>query len=222
MLGRDLPVPLLGLKTARCFMESEDESTAVLGQTVSDDHTITIGKGKERAGYLPVSSFTFQMPAPSTSTECSISPPAHSDTSSSSPQSTLQSTPADEQPDPNAPGSLTPRLKQRRVSTSSLPTLANPQANWAFRDEMGISSPRASTSTSAPLLATTKSNDHSQFTTVRKAKPRKSASTSTDAVLSTSYTETALDPAPKRARRNMWTDEETLHLVEGCELVRAS
>lgn len=198
-----------------CF----DSENAVSGEAS------TIGKGKGRS--LPVGLFTFQVPSKTsnsiTSNDSSTSSTSISSScvSSSQPHTIDNSEPA---------GNTTPKIKPRRVSTSALPTESvgepSSSSNWAFRDEMGISHQRpvATTSTSASRLPSAES----ALSSSRKGRPRKAMSmsmTSTDTSdlgASSNTPDAPMDPAPKRARRNMWTEEETMHLVEGCKAVSYS
>lgn len=176
---------------------------------VSEEAPSTIGKGKRHS--LPISQFTFEPP--------------------STPRSALVTTPDDETQsvswDPTthddvaeAAGNTTPKLKARRVSTSALPTLAGPSSNWAFRDEMGIPN-RGDASTPGPSRPNVERSESAESPyTARVARPRKALSMSADArQLEAAAESQLLKPATKRARRNMWTEEETMHLVDGCKVV---
>ncbi|KAF8332025.1 uncharacterized protein EI90DRAFT_3154400 [Cantharellus anzutake] len=117
-------------------------------------------------------------------------------------------------------GSSSSRTKQRRVSTSALPTLSNPATsisgspfNWTFRDEMGIT-PRTNPTSLQPPRATSERRE--LVGGIKKLKPRKPVNNDPDAnQASTSF---ALPNPPKRAKRNMWTERETQYLVEGCNI----
>ena len=115
------------------------------------------------------------------------------------------------------------RMKQRRVSTSALPTLSNPEmeftgqlSHWTFRDEMGIP-PRMSV---APPIQTPRATSERRELPggIKKSKPRKSLSNDGDASQASASSFAAPNP-PKRAKRNMWSEKETHHLVEGCNIV---
>lgn len=116
-----------------------------------------------------------------------------------------------------------PEVKQRRVSTSAVPTLAQSEAGYfklqlPFRDEMGIRS-QASTSsagsgrfdcTALPLNRTASTSETP--TRARRSKMRKLATESGDVEVG----------GDMKHRRKMWTKEETQHLVDGCNIVSTS
>ncbi len=113
------------------------------------------------------------------------------------------------------------RTKQRRVSTSALPTLSNPEMEFTgplshltFRDEMGIP-PRMST---APIQPPATSERRELPGGVKKSKPRKALGNDGDTSQPSAPPSAGPNP-PKRAKRNMWSEKETQHLVEGCNIV---
>lgn len=116
-------------------------------------------------------------------------------------------------------------MKQRRVSTSALPILMEAslqKPEWAFRDEMGLSSSRSpSISSLTPLR---RSSDRTTGGVVpKKSKLRrviKNGSEGDADVLYHAGASAGNNPAAKRPRRNMWTEEETQNLVDGCNEVR--
>ena len=89
-------------------------------------------------------------------------------------------------------------LKQRRVSlaSQSSPRVVQP---WCFRDEMGLDA---------------QSNDPSSSTLApdKKGKFRKPDSSTTPDD----------PPSPEKKPRKKWTQEETMMLVDGCQIVRSS
>lgn len=190
-------------------MASNPFAAAARRASVSEEAFSTIGKGKGRS--LPVSLFTFQVPSKSASAIATT--PEDEAT-----ESTWDTTSYDDSAD--AAGNTTPKLKPRRVSTSSLPSVAGPSSHWAFRDEMGILN-RSDADSSGPSRPTVERAESSGgLASSRRGRPRKALSMSADARHVQTSMEPPPDPAPKRARRNMWTDEETRHLVEGCKVVR--
>ena len=176
--------------------------------TVSEEASSTIGKGKGRS--LPVSLFTFEVPGPPKLTSA-ITPDQKTQ------QSTWSVPPQVDASD--MAGGTTPKLKPRRVSTSALPAIAGPASNLAFRDEMGISQRPTSPTASRPQA---ERSDSSGTSNARKGRPRKAMSMGSDTRDPAGSTDAPMDPAPKRARRNMWSEEETRHLVEGCKIVSTS
>lgn len=191
------------LRRRRCLMASVPYTAAV-----SEEASSTIGKGKGRS--LPASLFTFEVPGPSKLTSAITTTTPEQKT----PQSTWNVPPQVDSSD--MAGSTTPKLKPRRVSTSALPAIAGPASNLAFRDEMGISQRPTSPTTSRPQP---ERSDSSGTSNARKGRPRKAMSMGSDTRDPAGPTDAPMDPAPKRARRNMWSEEETRHLVEGCKIV---
>jgi hypothetical protein len=191
-------------------MASVPYAAAAGSTTVSGEASSTIGKGKGRS--LPVSLFTFEVPGPSKSTIAIATTPERQ-----TPQSAWGVAPQVDASE--MAGSTTPKLKPRRVSTSALPAIAGLASNLAFRDEMGISQ-RATSPTA--LRPQTERLESPGTANTRKGRPRKAMSMSSDPRDPASSTDAPMDPAPKRARRNMWSEEETRHLVEGCKIVSTS
>lgn len=105
-------------------------------------------------------------------------------------------------PVPAVPPSSLTSLKQRRVSLAS-PSSPRVVQPWCFRDEMGLDS--QSTEAASSALADEKGSS----TTEKKGKMRKVDPTA-DGTL----------PAPEKKPRKKWTHEETMMLVNGCQIVR--
>ena len=126
---------------------------------------------------------------------------------------------SDSQPSSSLMPSTASKLKQRRVSTSALPTVLNGEVthplNWSFRDEMGISS-RLSSSSTLPVRG---SDRREPSGGTKKAKPRRVTSTEIDPMPALAAPEPPSNPVAKRPRRNMWTEAETKVLVDGCNEV---
>jgi len=89
-------------------------------------------------------------------------------------------------------------LKQRRVSLAS-PSSPRVVQPWSFRDEMGLDS------------HTTEAASSSSSMPEKKGKMRK--------IDATNGSE---EPATEKKQRKKWSHEETMMLVNGCQIVRVS